>query len=145
LNQLNTDDNIQVTISCYPRKEGEHPHENWPIGPVKDYKMVLKHDQINTETCYDGKVPNENQDCPTPREHAQECEIGDDFKVEVFNLAAASVQGLSGPLSLGYQIVTREQVQCLGQDKIKIHFEYGKRQKLSGAETCFDHTPYLTT
>jgi hypothetical protein len=33
----------------------------------------------------------------------------------------------------------------LGQDKIKVHFEYGKRQKLSGADTCFDHTPYITS
>jgi hypothetical protein len=32
----------------------------------------------------------------------------------------------------------------LGRDKIKIHFEYGKRQEFAGAETCFDHTPYIT-
>jgi hypothetical protein len=35
-------------------------------------------------------------------------------------------------------------IQCLGQDKVKVHFEYGKRQELAGAEACFDHTPYIT-
>jgi len=32
----------------------------------------------------------------------------------------------------------------LGQDKVKVQFEYGKRHDLAGAETCFDHTPYIT-
>jgi hypothetical protein len=36
-------------------------------------------------------------------------------------------------------------IQCLGQDKVKVHFEYGKRQELAGAEACFDHTPYIIT
>ena len=31
----------------------------------------------------------------------------------------------------------------MSHDKIKIHFEYGKRQQLSGAKTCFDHTPFI--
>jgi hypothetical protein len=35
-------------------------------------------------------------------------------------------------------------IQCLGNDKIKVIFEFGKRQELAGAETCFDHTPYIS-
>jgi hypothetical protein len=34
-------------------------------------------------------------------------------------------------------------LQCLTDDKIKIHFEYGKRQDFGGSEACFDHTPYI--
>lgn len=41
-------------------------------------------------------------------------------------------------------IVTREMLQCLTDDVIKIHFEYGKRQELSGAEACFVHNPYIS-
>jgi len=41
-------------------------------------------------------------------------------------------------------IVTREMLQCLTDDKLKIHFEYGKRQEFAGAEACFVHTPYIT-
>jgi len=75
LNQQNKDDNIQISISCYPRKieQGEHPHENWStrsIGKIKDYTMTLNHKQINTETCYNGAVPNQDQECPTKIEDA---------------------------------------------------------------------------
>ena len=34
-------------------------------------------------------------------------------------------------------------IQCLGQDTVKVHFEYDKRQTLAGAEACFDHTQYV--
>jgi hypothetical protein len=34
-------------------------------------------------------------------------------------------------------------MECLSDDYIKIHFEYGKRQELAGAEACYDHTPYI--
>jgi len=50
---------------------------------------------------------------------------------------------LENPPSLGSFIVTREMLACLTDDKIKIHFEYGKRSELAGAEACFDHTPYI--
>jgi len=46
---------------------------------------------------------------------------------------------------LGYFVLTREMIQCLGQDKVKIIFEFDKRQGLAGAESCFDHTPYIIT
>lgn len=88
--------------------------------------------------------PTDDKECNYSNQ-AQECNIDDDFKVELFNLEAQRTRGLTAPPSLGYQVVTREQIQCLGFDKIKIHFEFGKRQSLAGAETCFDHTPYVIT
>jgi len=47
------------------------------------------------------------------------------------------------PVSLGSQAVYREKIECLDNDDIKIIFEMGKREELSGAETCFDKTPYI--
>ena len=34
-------------------------------------------------------------------------------------------------------------IDCLGDDKIKILFEYDKRQTFSGVNTCFDHSRYI--
>jgi len=34
-------------------------------------------------------------------------------------------------------------MECLSDDNLKVHFEYGKRQELAGAEACFDHNPYI--
>ena len=44
--------------------------------------------------------------------------------------------------SLGQHAITREQTECFDDDKIKVVFEMGKREELSGAETCFDKAPY---
>ena len=41
--------------------------------------------------------------------------------------------------SIGFFVVTREMLQCLGRDTVKIHFEYNKRQTFAGAEACFEH------
>jgi hypothetical protein len=110
---------------------------------IKTYNMNFNFNQINTETCYNGKAPKAGQECPENSAEAQECAQDDDFKIELFKLG--SRMDPSGPASsLGYHIVTREMIQCLGRDKIKVHFEFGKRQELAGAETCFDHTPYIT-
>jgi len=50
---------------------------------------------------------------------------------------------LSSPPSLGEFKVTKEMMECLADDYIKIQFEYGKRGDLAGAEACFDHSPYI--
>lgn len=47
------------------------------------------------------------------------------------------------PISIAAQAVTREEIECFDDDQIKIIFEMGKREGLAGAETCFDHTPYI--
>jgi len=59
-------------------------------------------------------------------------------------LVGQRLQNLNTPPSLGSFVVTREMLECLSNDNIKIHFEYGKRQELAGAEACFDHTPYIS-
>lgn len=88
--------------------------------------------------------PDATQNCPMNDNEAVSCSQDSDFRVELFNIGAQRSQNLQAPPSLGYHIVTREMIQCLGQDKVKVHFEYGKRQELAGAESCFDHTPYIT-
>jgi hypothetical protein len=88
LNQQNDEDQIQVAVSCYPRKDGEHPGEGWPIGPVKSYSMNFNHEQINTETCFNGKSPTPSQNCPMNDNEAQSCSKNDDFRIELFNLGA---------------------------------------------------------
>ena len=80
--------------------------------------------------------------CPTLAADRIACDQEDDFKLEIFN--EGTKKGQTDAPSLGYHIVTREKIQCLGRDKIKVHFEFGKRQEFAGAETCFDHTPYIT-
>jgi hypothetical protein len=47
------------------------------------------------------------------------------------------------PIAIGTQAVTREEIECFDDDEIKLIFEFGKRQEIAGAETCFDHTPYI--
>lgn len=44
---------------------------------------------------------------------------------------------------MGKFTVTKEMMECLADDYINVHFEYGKRQELAGAEACFDHSPYI--
>ena len=39
--------------------------------------------------------------------------------------------------------MTKEMMECMVDDKIQIHFDYGKRQQLDGASACFDHSPYI--
>jgi len=53
------------------------------------------------------------------------------------------LQSLPSPPALGSFKVTKEMIDCLTDDYIKIQFEYGKRQELAGAEACFDHIPYI--
>jgi hypothetical protein len=55
------------------------------------------------------------------------------------------MQNLATPPTLGDFTVTREMMECLPDDTLKIHFEYGKRQELAGAVACFDHTEYIRT
>lgn len=61
----------------------------------------------------------------------------------MFDLVGQKLQNLPTPPSLGSFVVTREMMECLSDDYIKINFEYGKRQDLAGAEACYDHTPYI--
>jgi hypothetical protein len=34
-------------------------------------------------------------------------------------------------------------IECLGEDKVKVLFEYDKRQTFAGVNTCFDHSRYI--
>lgn len=121
----------------------DHPHKTWNPPGTKGYDFTFGHDQINTNTCWNGlSPPNAGASCAVNPSEAVNCPIDHDFKVELFNRAEISLE-TNKPRSLGYQVVTREQIQCLGYDTIKIHFEYGKRQDLAGAETCFDHSAYI--
>jgi len=66
LNQINTDDEIDVEISCYPRLKNKHPGEGWPVSgtSVRSYPLTFQWNQINTETCWNKSVPNAAQTCP---------------------------------------------------------------------------------
>jgi hypothetical protein len=75
------------------------------------------------ETCYktkpdptkaESEAKDNNGDCKIDTDFAQTCDIEDDFKVQIFSLDESDIRGLTKPMSLGYQIVTREQIQCLG-------------------------------
>ena len=58
-----------------------------------------------------------------------ECGPGEPYVVELFDKRAERVQGiLTGlPPSLGKFFVTKEMMECMHEDQIQIHFEYGKR------------------
>jgi hypothetical protein len=88
-------------------------------------------------------VTAEDGGCAEKADEAVACSDTEDYKVELFDLVAQQEQELALPPSLGSFLVTREMLQCLTNDKIRIHFEYGKRSELAGAEACFDHTPYI--
>jgi len=47
------------------------------------------------------------------------------------------------PYSLGKFELTKEMMECMVDDRLKIHFEYGKRNTFAGSVACFDHTPYI--
>jgi len=44
---------------------------------------------------------------------------------------------------LGSFTLTSEMINCMVDDRLQIHFEYGKRQQLAGAVACFDHADYI--
>jgi hypothetical protein len=107
-----------------------HPGETWTNAGAKSYDMNFSYNHINTETCWDNLRPDsmKGQDCRFPEpQDVVDCPQTDDFRVELYSLDMQKETGIEGPASLGYHIVTREMIQCLGQDKIKVHFEYGKR------------------
>jgi len=45
--------------------------------------------------------------------------------------------------SLGFFKVTREMLECMTDNEIQVHFQYGKRAALTGATACFDHKEYI--
>lgn len=55
---MNRDDNIRVTVSCYPRRSGKSPGDGWTDANAKSYDMVFNYQQINTETCWDNLRPD---------------------------------------------------------------------------------------
>jgi hypothetical protein len=45
---------------------------------------------------------------------------------------------------VGFMVIPREHLECLGDDHIETLFEFDKRQTIAGFNTCFDHSKYLT-
>jgi hypothetical protein len=59
--------------------------------------------------------------------------------VSLYDLAQQRIRGLRDAPPLGSFTLTKEMMECMVDDKIQIHFEYGKRQSFAGAVACFDH------
>ena len=56
-----------------------------------------------------------------------ECGSGASYTIELYDLYAQKIRNLSTPPSLGEYTVTKEMMECMVDDKLQIHFEYGKR------------------
>ena len=41
--------------------------------------------------------------------------------------------------------VTKQMTECMVNNQLQVHFQYGKRESLSGALSCFEHTEFIKT
>jgi len=73
------------------------------------------------------------------------CGAGQPYVVELFDVKSQNLRGLAAPPSLGAFKVTKQMMECMVDNKLQIHFQYGKREALSGAVACFDHVDYIRT
>ena len=74
-----------------------------------------------------------------------ECGGGQSYVVEVFDKNKQNDRGLSAPPLIGRYPVTKQMMECMVDNELKVHFQFGKRESLSGAVSCFDHTEFIKT
>jgi len=68
-----------------------------------------------------------------------ECGYEKPYTVEIMNRKdPANIK------SLGWFKFTWAMLECMTDNRMMVHFQYGKRAALSGAVACFDHTEYIT-
>lgn len=50
---------------------------------------------------------------------------------------------MATPPRIGKFPVTRQMMECMVNNELQVHFQYGKRESLSGVVSCFDHTEFI--
>jgi len=94
----------------------------------KEYSFDLDRERINRVTCKDGAKPKAGEKCEPDADEVIECGAGQPYVIEMLDIAAQKIQGLAAPPSLGKFTVTKEMMECMVDDRLQVHFEYGKRQ-----------------
>jgi len=72
-----------------------------------------------------------------------ECGGGQPYIIEVFDKVKQRETGAGSPPKIGSFQVTKQMMECMVDNELKVHFQFGKRQSLSGAVSCFNHNEFI--
>ena len=120
-----------VKVSCETNALGNHH-----LGSHREYNFDLDRESINRITCFNGETPSKTREAPNEQwQHScdidqnemLECAAGSSYIVEMFDMAQKRIRGIDSGKSIGLFTVTQEMTECLVDDYLQIHFEYGKR------------------
>lgn len=108
---------------------------------LNEYEFEFGVPNVNKATCLDNQddalrkkgIARENCDSIDNLT----CAPGAPYTVEIFDM-----QGFTNPadfISLGFIKIPFEKIECLWDHDVQVHFQFGKRNTLTGATVCYDH------
>jgi hypothetical protein len=145
LNQFTQVDELMVRVGCNTKPKVDPLWVRMNDGSelqMNSYDFNFGVPNVNRATCLDSEEDALRskgvlrETCNSIDELT--CAPGAAYTIEIFDR-----QGSNGDMnkymSIGFLKIPYEKIECLWDHEVQVHFQYGKRNTLTGATVCYDH------